>query len=157
MLVFKPEIFRGQIVCLSTYQNQFWPPSINLCVCLLSDTCLCIDKYTRHQVEIWRYYNTTWIEPTVVINNQPWGIMYWLVFKHPMHSLLYKVNYIPVFARFFELLLFTRNANNVRNQVHMILNIHIISWITNNMMFHVEIYGLKWVELVSLNAAHACS
>ena len=70
--------------------------------------------------------------------------------KCPMYS-----NYIPVFASFFELLLYiTRNVNNVRNQVHMTLNIHIISLIRNNYDVSCRKLLSKWVELVSVNDVH---
>ena len=46
--------------------------------------------------------------------------------------------FLLLHASFFELLLFARNANNVRNQVHMTLNTHIISRITNDYTFLIE-------------------
>ena len=50
-----------------------------------------------------------------------------------MHSLPYKLHTgRSVFASFFEVHVLLRNVNNIGNQVHMTLNIHIISRITND-------------------------
>ena len=87
----------------------------------------------------------TWIEPMVVINSQPWGIVYWLVFKR-----LPVTNYIPVFASFSEVLLFTRNDNSVGYQVQITLNIDNISRITNDYDVLWRKLWSKWVELVSV-------
>ena len=73
------------------------------------------------------YLLNTWIEPMVVINSQPWGIVHWLLFKR-LHV---QTTYLFLQA-FFEVLLFTRNANKVRNQVQITLNTDIISRITND-------------------------
>ena len=89
--------------------------------------------------------NDTWIEPMVVINSQPWGIVYWLVFKR----LPVQTTYLFLQA-FFEVLLFTRNANNVGNQVQITLNIDIISPIRNDYDVLWRKLWSKWVELVSV-------
>ena len=57
----------------------------------------------------------------------------------------------------FEVLLFTRNANNVGNQVHMTLNIHIISRITNDFDVWCRKLLSKWVEPVSVKFREQCT
>ena len=68
------------------------------------------------------YLNSTWIEPMVVINSQPWGIVYWLLFKRLPVQTTYL--FLQAFLKYFysqEMLL----TSEIKFKLHLILTLSV--------------------------------
>ena len=111
-------------------------------IILLILACFCwVLTQTTSLVENTRL-NATWIEPMVVINSQPWGIVYWLVFK----SLPVQTTYLflQAFLKFFysqEML----TTSEITFKLHLILTLSVE--LQTIMTFYEENYGQNELNL----------
>ena len=81
-------------------------------------------------------YASTWIEPMVVINSQPWGIIYWLVFKRLPVQTTYL--FLQDFWKYFysqEML----TTSEIKFKLHLILTLSV--QLQTIMTFYEENYG----------------
>ena len=83
----------------------------------------------------------TWIEPMVVTNSQPWGILYWLVFKRLPVQTTYL--FLQAFLKYFY-------SQEMLTTSEIKFKYYIISRITNGYDVLWRKLWSKWVELVSV-------
>ena len=83
----------------------------------------------------------TWIESMVVINSQPWGIVYWLVFKRLPVQTTYL--FLQAFLKYFysqEML----TMSEIKFKLHLILTLSVQ---LQKMTFYEENYGQNELNL----------
>ena len=84
----------------------------------------------------------TWIEPMVVINSQPWGIVYWLAFKRLPVQTTYL--FLQAFLKYFysqEML----TTSEIKFKLHLILTLSV--QLETIMTFYEENYGQNELNL----------
>ena len=99
----------------------------------------------------WAMLLTTWIEPMVVINSQPWGIVYWLVFKRLPVQTTYL--FLQAFLKYFfsqEML----TTSEIKFKLHLILTLSV--QLETIMTFYEENYGQNELNLSAWSDVHAC-
>ena len=96
-------------------------------------------------------FSATWIEPMVVINSQPWGIVYWLVFKRLPVQTTYL--FLQAFLKYFysqEML----TTSEIKFKLHLILTLSV--QLQTIMTFYEENYGQNELNLQAWSDVHAC-
>ena len=129
------------------------PPSqrhkkIHLSLFFFNDVVCCVVCVSQEQMPAWTHgvseggVPPTWIEPMVAINSQPWGIVYWLVFKCLPVQTTYL--FLQAFLKYFysqEMLL----TSEIKFKLHLILTLSVE--LQTIMTFYEENYGQNELNL----------